>query len=125
MSDTELLPKSKSEPVRRLEVFTGAGRRRAWSGEQKAQIVGESYAGGEAVSAVARRHGLTLQQLFGWRRAALRGSGMRQPREWLDIRTGGGSGPAVRWAPGCAKRGRLTADRDLDRRRHGSDSAGN
>jgi hypothetical protein len=26
MSDTELLP--KSEPVRRLEVFTGAGRRR-------------------------------------------------------------------------------------------------
>ncbi len=30
MSDTELLPKSKPEPeaVRRLEVFTGAGRRR-------------------------------------------------------------------------------------------------
>ena len=29
MSDTELLPKSKPEPVRRLEVFTGSGRRRA------------------------------------------------------------------------------------------------
>jgi transposase len=69
MSDTELLPKSKPEPVRRLEVFTGAGRRRAWSAEQKARIVAESY-GSETVSAVARRHGLTPQQLFGWRRAA-------------------------------------------------------
>ena len=44
MSDTELLPKSKPEPVRRLEVFTGTGRRRAWTAEQKAQIVAESYA---------------------------------------------------------------------------------
>ena len=68
MSDTELLPKSKPEPVRRLEVFTGAGRRRAWSAEQKAGIIAESYERGETVSAVARRHGLTPQQLFGWRR---------------------------------------------------------
>jgi transposase len=68
MSDTELLPKSKPEPVRRLEVFTGAGRRRAWTSEQKAQIIAESYEGGGSVSAVARRHGLTPQQLFGWRR---------------------------------------------------------
>jgi transposase len=64
VSDTELLPKSKSEPVRRLEVFTGAGRRRTWAAEQKAQILAESYDGGEPVSAVARRHGLTPQQLF-------------------------------------------------------------
>jgi transposase len=70
MSDTELLPKSKPEPVRRVEVFTGAGRRRAWSAEQKARIIAESYEGGETVSAVARRYGLTPQQLFGWRRAA-------------------------------------------------------
>jgi transposase len=74
MSDTELLPKSKLEPVRRLEVFTGTGRRRAWSAEQKARIVAESYQSGETVSAVARRHGLTPQQLFGWRRAAQRRS---------------------------------------------------
>src|SRR4051812_19285967 len=67
MSDTELLPKSKPEPVRRLEVFTGAGRRRAWTSEQRAQIIAESYEGGGSVSAVARRHGLTPQQLFGWR----------------------------------------------------------
>ncbi len=70
MSDTELL--HKSEPVRRVEVFTGAGRRRRWSAEQKAGIVAESYADGETVSGVARRHGLTPQQLFGWRRAGRR-----------------------------------------------------
>jgi transposase len=68
MSDTELL--LKSEPVRRIEVFTGAGRRRAWTAEQKLRIVAESYGAGETVSAVARRHGMTPQQLFGWRRAA-------------------------------------------------------
>jgi transposase len=66
MSDTELMP--KSEPVRRLEIFTGAGRRRSWSAEQKAAIVAESVASGTSVSAVARRHGLTAQQLFTWRR---------------------------------------------------------
>jgi hypothetical protein len=52
----------------RLEVFTGAGRRRAWTAEQKARVVAESYAGGESVSTVARRQGLTPRQLFGWRR---------------------------------------------------------
>ena len=43
MSDTELLPEPKREPepVRRLEVFTGAGRRRRWTEEQKARIVAE------------------------------------------------------------------------------------
>jgi transposase len=68
MSDTELL--LKSEQPRRLEVFTGAGRRRSWTAEQKAEIVAECNASGASVSAVARRHGLTPQQLFGWRRDA-------------------------------------------------------
>ena len=72
MSDTELLPKSKPEPVRRLEVFTGSGRRRTWTPAQKAEILAESYESGEKVSAVARRHGLTPQKLFGWRREAQR-----------------------------------------------------
>jgi transposase len=66
MSDTDVLP--KSEPVRRLEVFTGAGRRRRWTAEQKERIVAETYASEASVCAVARRHGLTPQQLFGWRR---------------------------------------------------------
>ena len=78
VSDTELLPKSRPEPVRRLEVFTGAGRRRTWSPEQKAEILAESYESGEKVSAIARRHGLSPQQLFGWRRDARRQAARRQ-----------------------------------------------
>jgi transposase len=79
MSNTELMDMSKAEPVRRLEVFTGAGRRRSWTTDQKAQIVAESCAEGATVSAVARRHGLTAQQLFAWRRKAERDN-ERSPR---------------------------------------------
>ena len=57
-----------TKPVHRLEVFTGAGRRRTWGAEDKGRIVAEIVASGESVSAVARRHGLSPQQLFGWRR---------------------------------------------------------
>ena len=67
MSDTELLPKPKREPgpVHRLEVFTGAGGAAVGPRSRRR---GESYESGETVCAVARRHGLTPQQLFGWRR---------------------------------------------------------
>ena len=61
---------AEPEPVRRIEVFTGAGRRRSWSAADKASIVAESYASGVSVCAVARRHALTPQQLFTWRREA-------------------------------------------------------
>ncbi|WP_445490947.1 IS66-like element accessory protein TnpA [Rhodopseudomonas sp. RCAM05734] len=57
-----------TKPVRRLEVFTGAGRRRTWSEADKARVVAEIEASGDSVSGVARRHGLSPQQLFGWRR---------------------------------------------------------
>ncbi|UZE46953.1 IS66-like element accessory protein TnpA [Rhodopseudomonas sp. P2A-2r] len=57
-----------TKPVRRLEVFTGAGRRRTWSDADKARVVAEIEASGDSVSGVARRHGLSPQQLFGWRR---------------------------------------------------------
>ena len=61
---------TEAYPVRRMEVFTGAGHRRTWSAEAKAQIVAESYSGLETVCAVARRHGLASTQLFTWRREA-------------------------------------------------------
>lgn len=61
-------PIAITEPVRRLEVFTGAGRRRTWRDEDKARIVAEIATSGDSVCAVARRHGLSPQQLFGWRR---------------------------------------------------------
>src|SRR5262245_58522670 len=71
--------KEVSAPARprRIEVITGAERRRQWSGEHKAEVVAESLAEGAVVSDVARRHGLSPQQLFGWRarlRDAVKGS---------------------------------------------------
>jgi transposase len=62
----------EAEPVRRVEIFTGAGRRRDWSAQEKARIVAKSYGPGETVCAVARRHALSPQQLFTWRRLARR-----------------------------------------------------
>jgi transposase len=63
----------KGEVVRRIEVITGGGeRRRRWSDDEKARAVEESLAPGAVVSEVARRHGVTPQQLFSWRRAARR-----------------------------------------------------
>ena len=56
-----------TEPVRRIEVFTGVGRRRRWSEADKTRIVAEIATSGASVCAVARRHGLSPQQLFGWR----------------------------------------------------------
>jgi transposase len=62
-----------SEPVvRRMEVFTGAGHRREWPAEVKARIVAETLVPGETLSAVARRHGLRVDQLFSWRKLARR-----------------------------------------------------
>ncbi len=59
-----------SEVPRRFDVFTGAGRCRTFTAAEKAAIVDESYAGEDSVCGVARRHNLTPQQLFAWRRLA-------------------------------------------------------
>jgi transposase len=67
--------KPEATEVRRLEVITGTGRRRRFSEDDKARMVEETLAPGAVVSEVARRHGLTPQQLFGWRRHTL-------PRRW-------------------------------------------
>jgi transposase len=52
----------------RSEVLDGPERRRRWSVEEKARIVGESLAPDAVVSVVARRHGIHPNQLYGWRR---------------------------------------------------------
>src|SRR5262245_5110312 len=62
---------------RRIEVLTGVERRRKWSAQEKVEIIAESLVEGVVVSEVARRHGLSPQQLFGWRarlRDAVEGS---------------------------------------------------
>jgi transposase len=69
--DHALEPKGAS--VHRVEVITGGGeRRRRWSDDEKAAAIEESLRPGVVVSEVARRRGLTPQQLFSWRRAARR-----------------------------------------------------
>src|SRR5438046_6426841 len=51
----------------------GGGRRRRWSDEDKGRIVAESYAPGAVVSEIARRHEISPQHLFAWRKAARNG----------------------------------------------------
>jgi transposase len=58
----------EATPIRRLEVITGTGGRRRFSADDKARIIEETLAPGAVVSHVARRYGLTPQQLFTWRR---------------------------------------------------------
>jgi transposase len=61
----------------RLSVSPGRSYR-TWSREEKERIVGETFAPGANVSAIARSHGLDPSQLFGWRRKAL-ASGLVAP----------------------------------------------
>jgi transposase len=63
----------------RIEVITGVERRRKWSAQEKLAIVTESLAEGAVVSEVARRHGLSPQQLFGWRASMRDGVKVRPP----------------------------------------------
>src|SRR3954471_18232616 len=58
---------TNGDGFRRIEVFTGVGRRRRWTDEEKAWIVAESLDPASTVSAVARRYGLHASQLFTWR----------------------------------------------------------
>ena len=76
MSITDHKHMSEGDVVRarRIEVFTGAGRRRAWTPDEKAAIVAESFDPSTSVSQIARNHGLTPTQLFTWRREARRDS---------------------------------------------------
>ena len=62
-----------SDVRRRVDIRVGVGRRRRWSDETKGRIVAESYSSGAVVSEVARRHDMSPQHLFAWRKAARAG----------------------------------------------------
>src|SRR5258708_1423818 len=57
-----------SRLISRLEVID-TGRRRRWADAAKLRIVEESLAGPRLVSATARRHRISNQLLFSWRKA--------------------------------------------------------
>jgi transposase len=63
--------------VSRLDASPGVFRRR-WSAEAKGKILAEALAPCANASAIARAHDLKPQQLFAWRRQALR-SGLIGP----------------------------------------------
>jgi transposase len=70
MSTLDHTLKPEATEVRRLEVITGTGRRRQFSEDFKSEVVAETLVAGAVVSEVARRRGLTPQQVFTWRRQA-------------------------------------------------------
>ena len=55
----------------RVEIITGAERRRRWSDDEKLQLVAAACQAGNSVSQVARERGISANQLFGWRRQML------------------------------------------------------
>jgi transposase len=57
-----------SRHVGRLEIVD-TGRRRRWSAAAKLRIVEESFSAPRLASATARRHGISNQLLFAWRKA--------------------------------------------------------
>lgn len=61
------------QPRGRVDIRVGVGRRRRWSEAVKGRVVADSYALGAVVSEVARRHDISPQQLFAWRKAARAG----------------------------------------------------
>lgn len=65
---SKLLP--EGDTFRRIEVLTGAGRRRRWPDEVKEAIVAETLEDGAVVSEVARRHRVAPNQVFSWRKEA-------------------------------------------------------
>ena len=57
-----------SRRISRLEIVD-TGRRRRWPDDAKVRIVEESLSGPRLASATARRHGISNQLLFLWRKA--------------------------------------------------------
>jgi transposase len=58
----------------KAEILTGPPRRRRWSVSEKLEIVAETREPGVTVSLVARRRGVSPNQLFTWRRLAEQGA---------------------------------------------------
>ena len=82
MSRLELMVEPNVTPVRRVEVVTGASGRRRWAADEKARVVEETLQPDAVVSEIARRHGLTPQQLFSWRRTMRLRSPSGDRAEW-------------------------------------------
>jgi transposase len=63
----------KSARSPRVEVITGKERRRAWTPEQKREIVAESLGPALTPTEVARKYAISSGQLYTWRQQVLGG----------------------------------------------------
>jgi transposase len=63
-----------SHYVESIETLTEPERRRRRTAQEKVAIVQETLEPGASVSAVARRHGVNANQVFGWRKQYQEGS---------------------------------------------------
>ena len=95
MSNPSSTTSTKADSFRRVEVITGVGRRHRWTAEEKAWIVAESLDPATTVSAVARRYGLHVSQLFTWRQQ-LAASAAREAPAFVPVvvAEGGAAAPA-------------------------------
>ena len=84
MSTSSSTTSTKADGFRRVEVITGVGRRRRWTDEEKARIVAESLDPATTSSAVARRYGLHVSQLFVWRQR-LAAPASREAPEFVPV----------------------------------------
>jgi transposase len=58
------------EPFRRIEILTGTARRKTWPKEFKARVITETFEPGANISAIARRHGVSIGLVHYWRKCA-------------------------------------------------------
>ncbi len=85
----------------RQEVLVGVERRRRWSIKQKLQILSEVAVDGATVSDVARRHDITRQHIYQWRRDMRRRRvGAEEAPHFLPVELDGGD--VVARASACA-----------------------
>ena len=78
-----------ADSYRRVEVITGAFRRRYWSASEKARIVAESAQPSANISEVARRNGVSRGLLSIWRRQARQASNEGRAFVQLQVTEGG------------------------------------
>jgi len=65
-----------------VEIILGQARRR-WSEDEKRALVAETFADGQTVNGVARRHNISRSMLFGWRKRYCETLGFAPPTSTL------------------------------------------
>ena len=79
MANASLDDRHQGGTYRRIELITGAPRRRRWTAEEKSRILAESFEPGARVSEVALRHGVNRGLVWAWRRQ------VRKPEAKADL----------------------------------------